>query len=361
MAEHLSAIALNATACTVSNISSNVVNEMISKMSSQSRVHETPWYDFWSKCYEFDEMWTKDIDTMLMTYNFAIVGDTLIDSTNQYVPAPGSQSRVYYKYRHDCRSIIDYITFIKKRRMVENRESEYYVVVVSMRQTDTLTQALSMIHGISSNKIKILSFDTLPNQLPRLFQREIDIIEPKNCQISAMNHIIRAYIESPIKNAKVMIYGRHSYKSYTGILLKKELEDYYYNNHQLKPQVQVIDNYDPLDPGINLRTMIIPKITEEAPMILIISDIDTVYEEMAKNKLNNILDTMSATKNLIIIMTTKKNPKEMKNYRSFMCKQRVDFFLHYKKGKSVKYNKIKDIALYKKIEDNNTLTNPQSQ
>lgn len=354
----------------MTNIGSHALTELVNKYAKPTPLRES-WFDFWNTYYKFDEIWTNSIDMMLVTYGAAIIDDTLIDQANRRLPAVGSENKVYYIFPNNCRNRTDYITFIKKKENIDNRESIYYVCAVSMNQGKTFEQALVEINKQSLDKIRVLSIDT-SSCTPCLFQSEKPHMKQKPHQKIAIRKIIRAYIESPIKNAKVMIFGhRGTSKSYTGILLKRKLEKYYDKYHNLQPLIQVVDNFNPSWIGINIRTMILSKARPDTPMIVIIDEIDKAYEKAvsdavnydprlshtaSKQEFNNMLDSIGTTENLIIIYTTEKNPLELSrihgDYKSFMRKGRIDFFLHFTHDSCTKYENDRNGFVKGKFNEN---------
>ena len=108
---------------------------------------------------------------------------------------------------------------------------------------------------------------------------------------------------------------------------------------------QLFDNFDPSITGYDINKHVLQYATEESPIILVINEIDILYNEVhtareyydprtphTKNKLsfNNMLDNIANTKYVITIFTTEKSPDELQteqiNY-PFYRKGRIDFFI----------------------------------
>tara|TARA_A100001015_G_scaffold216777_1_gene243475 strand:+ start:2625 stop:3110 length:486 start_codon:yes stop_codon:yes gene_type:complete len=139
-------------------------------------------------------------------------------------------------------------------------------------------------------------------------------------------------------------------KSYTGELLKKYLENKDINTH-LNTFVQLFIDFNPSTPGLDIDTVVLSKASRESPVIIIMNEIDQIYEQVfqtssryesrtshtdSKVSFNNMLDTISRTPYIITVFTTEKSPEYLLkfngsnstyDYRPFFRQGRVDFFI----------------------------------
>lgn len=160
-------------------------------------------------------------------------------------------------------------------------------------------------------------------------------------QSSAINKILEYWNSNNDFNINVIINGeRGSGKTYTAMLLKKEIERRYKNTSP-----KLYDNFDPSAIGVDINKIALQHASHRNPVILVVNEIDIVYESVlsaeqnfdprtqhsrSKQTFNNMLDSIAGVKHVISIFTTEKSYEELngdERFLSFLRPGRVDLFI----------------------------------
>jgi ATP-dependent 26S proteasome regulatory subunit len=139
------------------------------------------------------------------------------------------------------------------------------------------------------------------------------------------------------------MYGeREAGKSYTSMLLKKELDKRYPNTN-----VRLYDDFNPMSIGVDIQEMSLQYASNISPIVILIDEIDTIFEHVLKDKndydprikhardrstFHKMLDNLGQYHHVIVIYTTEFSPDELykKNplYKSFMRPGRIDMAIN---------------------------------
>lgn len=319
-----------------------LAGSLITSYVSQEMSKNEDFLNFFEKKYSFGEEYTKLIDNMLMKDGRGKV-DSVINELGETVPNFGvhyfylfkkTEQNIFQKYFYRMR-------FCKKREFMGDRIVTTYHCYVGFFNNDTYISAMLHINSIDSDLIQTISIDTA-SHVPKLVYCK-KICQPAHArQITAIDHICALYNDEKKHNAKTIIYGaRGSGKTYVGRLLKRRFETKGLNAY-------LFDDFNPSSAGVNLQWLVLNQASQKTPVIIVIDEINTAYEEVTKEKetqnfdsrlqytrnkqsFNNMLDLISDTKYVIAIYTTELSVDQLNEtdeYKSFFRRGRVDFFLN---------------------------------
>jgi len=293
-------------------------------------------YDIYNKYYLFPTEFTDIIDSILINDPRGLVGKEIILSNNNNIPGSGKH---YFYWRNN--SWFHYINFEKK--IYENSLPEY-ICYISPFQTQTFENFLQQLFISMDGSIRVISIDTsLPNPIPMYLTKNCE--NPRAHQEIILNQIIKHYNceTNTKKNTKFIISGeRGCGKTYIARLLKKKMAIEHNTFFHL------YDDFNPSSVGCNVSRLVLRNATIKTNVIIIINEIDVIYEKVISNNdvnrhdtrllhtqdkstFNNMLDVISDTKHVITIYTTEKTPYQLyekEEWRSFMREGRVDKFIN---------------------------------
>ena len=217
-------------------------------------------------------------------------------------------------------------------------------------------------------QIRTISIDTSKDQPTAMWTTKI-CHNPFPRQEKAIDLIIREWKKNN-HNLKTFIYGeRGTGKTYTSMLLKKKLDQQIPN-----ADVRLYDDFDPSVIGVNIETIALTKASEKSPVILLIDEIDVVFDETifpkesydpriqhSKNSktFRKMLDNIGNYKHVLAIYTSEKDPYSLaskkEEFRSYLRPGRIDLCLNMKKTDCLEDNdyseKILNPPEKKMIED----------
>lgn len=198
-----------------------------------------------------------------------------------------------------------------------------------------------------NNNITVLSIDTSGDRAKLIPTKKI-LYPPMRNQDLVKNIIIDRWNSANHFNIKVIIHGKRGIgKSYLGCILKRYIET-------TRPLscVRLYDDFNPTSIGVNIRTLALSTATKETPVIIIINEIDTVFNKVLdpqepfdprlqhtrnKNEFHNMLDNIGLTPFVIAIYTTELSFEQIvknNNYGSFIRPGRIDLFVEMKIGRA---------------------------
>jgi hypothetical protein len=289
--------------------------------------------------YSFGEEYTKSIDSMLMKDDFSQVSCIIYELGEK---VPGFGTHYYYPFMKTKQSFLqkylNCIRFIKRREIVGDKLVVSYQCYVGFFNSKTYEIVMRHLSSIDPDLIQTISIDTSSHMPKLIYAKKLcSLAHPR--QVIALDHICELYNEGKNHNVKTIIYGnRGTGKTYIGRLLKKRLEQ-----DGLIPYL--FDDFNPASVGVNIQWLALNQASQKTPVILVIDEINTVYDEVTKEKqefdsrlqytkniqsFNNMLDLFGDTKYVIVIFTTElsiEQLKERKDHKSFFRHGRVDFFL----------------------------------
>jgi hypothetical protein len=310
-------------------------------MNSKESLDNVPWWDCIHTYYVFPEAYTSIIDDILINSGYGVIGQKEILSNNAVIPSLG----YHYFYGVNTSNITNLyfrITFEKISRILDNSEIRYYRAYVRPYCEYIIQKAIKCIFLTSSNLIRTISIDT-SQHTPKHIYTTKKYNTPNNNQLIASNSIINHYINNDC-NTKVFIYGSRGIgKTFTGRVTKKGLENKFPNM-----VVKLFDDFNPSSIGVNIKSMILNQAFTQTPVIVIIDEIDIIFNDViteremygdsrllhTQNKVtfNQMMDAIGDTKNVIAIFTSEKSPLELMkihpDYKSFMRKGRIDYFIN---------------------------------
>ena len=315
-------------------------------------INKKYFYDILSHYTIYNENLTETIDMMIMDKNHGKPGLCEVLSENKKIPAEGKH---FYFIKHVRKTYLDnwsnYVGLDKIVEKIGQNPKTYYLVWTP--PTDRKKVALDIfdmrLFGLNKDSIDTYQIDSTGME-PKLFRFVQNYYKPYPHQLTAIDRIISVYKYNKY-NAKILIYGgKNIGKSTTAIQLKKELDSCYENTN-----AQIINAFDPSQTGLNILKLALSQMQQNAPVILIIDEIQTYYENVyAKEKphvsmfqhtrnistFNQLFDALGSIKYLFLIMTTNIDPKklwettndeilkdETQIYSTFMRKGRIDGFI----------------------------------
>lgn len=346
-----------------------------------NKVHEDKdWYDFFHVYFEFAEDYTELIDALLMK---GVSADPIFSKVsirrkiadNQDAPAKGvhcyfpflnpdtyvhlpiaqANERVIKNSKEWSHELWYFVGF-RKMETKQGDASRYYYRAYYLPSMPRLGsdgqkcfdefQNVLLSKNIPAKEryvIRVVSINISDCQ-PKLNYLDKICDQAKSHQVSAMNLIMNHWnsFKTIPPNTKVIIFGDMGVgKTYTAMLLKKLIERDHINTN-----VRVVWNFDPNVVGVDIDALILRSATANSPIILVINEIDEVYEKTVdetqmdtdprtrytKNRtsFNNMMDSIAQNPFVILLMTTNQTPKQLyerKDWRSFFRIGRVDFFL----------------------------------
>ncbi len=336
--------------------------------------------------FNYDEVYTKAIDDLLMKgfrarTNYSRVSRTKRIATDIIIPDKGihyyypfldpnlnESIEIAKKSKDYMHKWMYYVCFRKIEVKLANVLKYYYVSyylpfqcgVDSFVKFDTFISTDNPIGKIKGVQVmKVISICVTPKGTTFT---ELDKIceNPWNSQKKALTNVID-HFDSPAnikKNTKVMICGESgSGKSYIGLLVK---------NYLAKLPTPIDSNlYIDFSPSstISMTDILRDSQSNNKVVILLVNEMDIFYEETStgtasgtlyhtrnKNTFHNLIDTIDGCKNMIMIMTSEKTPKELyatNRYDSFMRVGRIDFFveMNMDKENAAKINNNKTIIM----------------
>lgn len=309
------------------------------------------WYDYYNNYYDFDEMYTQSID------NFLIENPKQCQIRSYQMEShiiPGVGIHYYYPYGKDvddndcCGNIkklvnkwMYYIGFIKKIDHINNRKITRYIMFIAPHiNVRDLQKITKLITTPPNGKIAVMHID-LSEHTAKVVQYTQDIqgsLKPN--QKFIVDTIIGKYTKINSKrNIKAMISGNRGLgKGYVGQQIKLHLDKSQNTNSLL------FYDFNPMSIGVDIITLALSKASNKTPVILIINEIDKIYEYIHNDKqifdprtqhardipsFHNMLDDIDKNPNVICIMTTEKQFGELYQIdgnKSFMRNGRVDMF-----------------------------------
>nr|QBK85587.1 MAG: ATPase family protein [Marseillevirus LCMAC101] len=308
------------------------------------------WYDKYHTYLIYDSQYTPVIDTILMNKDgtYSAVGPKNVISGTQKIPGAGYH--YYYLYpsvlrefpKAGCIGMREF--YIGMEKVIPDDKSEYYTVWVpyTVPGEKTLKNFEDVILRPNSNEIRVVSIDLSRDQPSLLWLTKICRM-PYARQTTAMNFILTRYTTENSFNNKVLIYGERGVgKSYMTMLLKKHLDRRYPNTNS-----RLYDDFDPTAIGVNIQTKALQYASSISPVIIVIDEIDTVYEHVFKDKndydprikhakdrktFHKMLDDLGNFHHVIAIYTSEFSPDALVEqnplYKSFLRPGRVDMVLN---------------------------------
>lgn len=301
-------------------------------------------FSFYFDCYTFPEEYTELIDSLLVSPN-GLVHNKLDISKNMYIPAIGKH--YYYLNARDKKFLTRMFITLEKKQ-VEGTTKTYYMCFVRWLRDNVFMSFASKLFTEAKNTVRVISIDNSRTDKMGLCFLTKKAFPPKNNQKNAITSIATDYMKH--RNTKVLISGvRGLGKSVIGRMVKKYLENPNYGFLS----VDLYDDVNPIMIGLNINTLILSRASRNRPTIIIIDEIDKVYEhantplntygdsrtQHAQNKgtLNKMFDNIGDIPNIIAIYTTEVSIEKLQNtenFKSFMRHGRIDMFIHMTKNES---------------------------
>lgn len=298
-----------------------------------------PWYDIINSYTDFTEEYTNKLDHLLMNTCKSHIEYKLILPGNRVVPNTGFHK--WYDFRTDQTLILAKNNYADKGDL-----PKYYYTLI---YADTWIYSKKKVANYFINKVvfkedndkvDVTRFENTDGNCKPLIVHTL-YRTPNPNQNQAIDIIRDHYTDTNNFNVKTILCGKSGIgKTYTAILLKRKLE-------QAIPKVtfQLFENFDPSIPGYDINKHVLQYATEQSPIILVINEIDKLYNEIhenipsydprtphTKNKIsfNNMLDNIANTKYVITIFTTEKSTEELQSEKlnyPFYRQGRIDFFI----------------------------------
>jgi hypothetical protein len=331
------------------------------------------WYDHYNTYFTYDSQYTLVIDEILMKYDrkFSVVGPKNVVSGTQKVPGAGFH--YYYYYNINLRSFPTWgstgnkMYYIGMEKVIPDKGPEYYIVWVpyTNQGESALKKFETAILTPADDEIRVISID-LSTDTPRLGWLTKICQTPLDRQKTAMDFILSRYTAQNNFNTKVFIHGQRGVgKSYTTMLLKKELDKKYPNTN-----TRLYDDFDPSATGVDVQTLSLRYASKISPVIIVIDEIDTNYEYVFKDKndydprtnharsrkaFHKMLDNIGNFRHVIAVYTTEFSPDELIEqnplYASFLRPGRLDMVLNMTKDNCTHdvdyWNRIKEKGMDK--------------
>jgi hypothetical protein len=288
------------------------------------------WYDLWNYYNKYHESYNNYLDKYIMA-SCKKIKNTLINDNGSEVPDIGTY---YFEYDDGT------VGVIKTIRKINNKEIyEYKIFSTTESRLKRFKNDLN-IFTKKTMEVNVMSIDTSSDN-PAIVPLTKLCKDARPNQDKVIEHIVNHWNAQNDFNTKVMLYGdRGVGKTYVAKLLKKYIET-------IKPStnVQLFDDFNPSTIAVNVNTMVLQKATDITPVILVINEIDTVYDKVIsgqepfdhrlqhsrnKQEFHNMLDAIGNKKHVIAIYTMEQDPLKLYKdvaYTSFMRNGRVDFFI----------------------------------
>jgi hypothetical protein len=301
-----------------------------------------PWWDYIREYYMFPSDYTHIIDDLLSS-PFGEMGQKEIVSKHQKKPAVGYHYFYYNKPedRYIFEKYFRYVKLQKKTKTINNELVTYYRCFVLPGQDHVLDKMVHLIFVADQNSIRIISIDTSSPE-PKTFYTTEKYFQSRPYQSKAVNYIIDGYEKDPHYNYKVILSGqRGTGKTLTARMLKKELEIRY-----PKTMVKLFADFDPSTTAVNVKKLILTEASPTSPIIIVIDEIDEMFNEVHKEKqifdprilhtknrltFNAMMDAIANTPYTILIGTTEKSIDQLyasEQNHSFMRQGRIDGFIN---------------------------------
>lgn len=280
---------------------------------------------------------TEKIDAILMRSEHAIVGAKSFER-GRLLPALGTHYYASEKGWPILRSLFKIGTLGLRKVYDKDKKTTSYHAWYGPFSKAVFADFLTQVQTPPPNMVQINSIDT-SDITPTVLQVTETSSAPKPNQVAPVDTIVDQYQKT--SSVKTLVSGaRSSGKSYLDRLVKSELE-----RRIPGVEVELYNDFNPTAPAVNIRRIALQHATPEKPVVLVINEIDVVYQATitplpsydprtahAQNKqtFNALLDAFDHTPNLIVILTTEKPIDELwanEDFRSYMRKGRVDFFV----------------------------------
>jgi hypothetical protein len=295
------------------------------------------WYDFWNYYNSYTEIHNDYIDSFVISK--CQVNNRITLDHNKQVPAVGTYT---LRYKDEAGTNLGSVGIIKSCKRINNRNVySYQTYSTNQPLLDRFTADL-VTHARLGGEVEVMSIDT-SGDTPTIVRLTRICKDMKPSQAMAIDEIIANWNENSDFNSKIMIYGERGLgKTYIGKLLKKYIER---ENPGVCPLL--FDDFNPSSIAVNINTMILQKSSEKNPVIVVINEIDRIYDKILNGQeafdhrlqhsrnvqeFHNMLDNIGNKRHVIAIYTMEKNPHELRaeagEYASFMRPGRVDYFIH---------------------------------
>lgn len=314
---------------------------VITAKLTQDNRDEIPFWDVARDYYMFPIDYTHIIDDIISS-SYGEMGQQEIMS--EYSRKPGIGEHYFYFNKAEDRGYFErwfrYVKMLRKTKTIGNQIITYYQCLVLPGQNGVLDKLINLIFIADSNSIRVINIDTSGVE-PSLFYTTKKYFEPRPYQIIVINHIIDGYNKDPHHNYKIILSGsRGTGKTITAKMVKKALE-----RQNQKIMVKLFSDFDPSATAVNVEKLVLKQAEPNCPVIIVIDEIDIIFEEVnkekqifdprtlhTKNKLtfNAMMDAIANTPYTILIGTTEKSIEYLythQEYHSFIRKGRIDDFI----------------------------------
>jgi energy-coupling factor transporter ATP-binding protein EcfA2 len=310
------------------------------------------WYDTNNHYNEYTSSHTDNIDRYIMAH--CTVRKKITLEHGRQVPG-------YDTYTINYNNIADgshygSVGIIKISKKINNQEITNYRTFSSDKLLLKKFNDDIAKFQTSQGEVNVMSIDTSGDS-PSI------VIIPKLCgtpkpnQEQAIDKILEHWTEENHFNTKVVLFGQRGVgKTYIPKLLKKLIQE---KDQSINPLL--FDDFNPSSIAVNINTMALQKADKTTPVIIVIDEIDTVFDKVisgqethdhrlqhSRNKqdFHQMLDGIGNKKNVIAIYTMERNPVELykdNNYASFLRKGRVDFFVEVQQNESIVFHQPENI------------------
>lgn len=322
------------------------------------------WYDFYHYYYDIDKQYTTILDDMLLDERRGIISNCRF-LNNNFIPAEGIH---YYSISDNAQNnrwlpkilqpgkwigLIKYTNMFERNAKSDKNDISYYrAFVPPAAHKAFINLFIKFVKTGNADSIRVMHIDSAKYDTELVPKNDIYKGDCRENQLIAVKEITDLFEKSKFKSVKVMLSGKRGVgKTYIGKILKKTID------HQYNKNCQLYNNFDPAQIGLDIVTALLVRAKRDTPIILVINEIDVIYERTCdqkdtndarschtKNKstFNNMLDAIDNTANIIVIFTSEISAKELyKNtlYRSFMREGRIDSFIQVDTDSSVVMNR----------------------
>lgn len=304
---------------------------------------------------------TATVDSMIMEpfvegESYGIPGPVIITSGTKSTPAAGHH---YYmlKTSEDEDEDIQDVSYVGLIKIVEGtRDSEgntraHYVIweprfywfspipIGWARGESPIDRFKLLLKNRERGSLVTYRIDST-NYHPTLYSLSVDhplIMKPN--QVKALQFILGVYRET--QRGTFLLSGtRGTGKTTTALQIKRELEDEYPNT-----SATLIPNFSPSQSAVDISRLALRDISPTCPYIIVVNECEQHMEIAASSPVDkslhgdrrfthsadrttyhDLLDTLAATKYLIVILATEKPIEELwsnPQYRSFMRQGRI--------------------------------------
>jgi len=297
--------------------------------------------------YYLPEEYMPTIDGLLMDSRYGDVSNRILLSNGRTVPGIGKHT--YYLNGKKTNIFKRRSLWLEKVSLTESNKDivRYRIKYFFMKTISLISVFIKIIEELQRfntvfsgiRVVNVISIDT-SSDTPKLIQLSKIFHTPKPNQISARSYIMEKWNQQNSFNLKIMLSGlRGLGKTYLGIILKRFIDENYNKN------VRLFDDFNPCSVGVNIKTFALATACEQAPVIIVINEIDTIFEKVAnpvethdarlqharnRSEFHNMMDTIALVPFVICIYTTEKSPTELyrkPEYKSLMRKGRIDGFI----------------------------------